>query len=155
MTSSVKSLDSEPGFAPTLEYLPLIASYAFQTARSCFQFISWPIRSALSYSGLVLFWPFAFISSAFLYILAPFIVFLEVLFDIFLLTPYNLVVYLVDAVYPLYVFCGVACITGVVIGVVARWIVLGIIEIVQIDVVEEQPKRLVAPLKEEVKWEED
>lgn len=79
------------------------------------------------------------------------IVFVQVLFDVLVLTPYNSVIYLVDAIYPLYVFCGVACITGVILGVLARQLVFWLTELGKIDELPEQPIKLVA---EKVKWEE-
>ncbi|TFK17809.1 hypothetical protein FA15DRAFT_710436 [Coprinopsis marcescibilis] len=55
-----------------------------------------------------------------LYLLEPVTVFLRYLAEIFVLTPYNTVVYLADALHPVYVFCGVACLTGILVGVVGR-----------------------------------
>src|SRR4051794_26084469 len=55
-----------------------------------------------------------------LYIFAPVIVFMDIITTIFIRAPYAVVVYLLDALFPLYVFCGVACITGGIIGLTAR-----------------------------------
>lgn len=38
-------------------------------------------------------------------------------------TPYQIVVYILQALYPLYVFVGVACISGLVVGFGARQVV--------------------------------
>jgi len=42
------------------------------------------------------------------------------LVDILVLTPYRVTVYVFQALYPLYVFVGVACIIGAVMGLLAR-----------------------------------
>ena len=52
--------------------------------------------------------------------MAPFFVFLETLVEVFVRLPYQIVMSLLDTFYPIYVFCGVACITGGIIGVTAR-----------------------------------
>ena len=57
---------------------------------------------------------------ALLYILAPVFVFLDIAATLFLRTPYRTAAYLLDAAFPLYVFVGVACITGGILGLVAR-----------------------------------
>jgi len=54
------------------------------------------------------------------YFMAPFFVFLETLVDVFFRLPYQIVLSLLDTFYPIYVFCGVACIAGGIIGVTAR-----------------------------------
>lgn len=55
-----------------------------------------------------------------IYILAPALVLLDITTTLFLRTPYRTAVYLLEAVYPLYVFVGVACITGGILGLAAR-----------------------------------
>lgn len=57
---------------------------------------------------------------ALLYLLAPVFVFLDITATLFLRTPYRTAVYLLDAAFPLYVFVGVACITGGILGLAAR-----------------------------------
>ncbi|RDB17527.1 hypothetical protein Hypma_001260 [Hypsizygus marmoreus] len=54
------------------------------------------------------------------YFLAPAFVFFEIATDVFLRFPYQVALYLLDAFYPIYVFCGVACITGALVGVTGR-----------------------------------
>lgn len=157
MTSLVETVapTSDPDLPPiaaALDYFPLVASVAVQTTRSLFRFTSWLVRTTLSYSGLVVLSPFASVLSASLYIFAPVIVFAQVLLDIFVFTPYGLAVYFVDAMYPVYVFCGVACITGVIIGGFARWLVSWITEQSQL---EERSRRPIVLVKETVKLDED
>ncbi|KAF8716092.1 hypothetical protein AX14_012434 [Amanita brunnescens Koide BX004] len=57
-----------------------------------------------------------------LYILSPIFTLCNVLFDMLVLMPFKAAVYLLDALYPLYVFCGVACITGCLLGLVGRYL---------------------------------
>lgn len=151
-TAAPTSDPDSPPIAAALNYFPLVASVAVQTIRSFFQLTSWLVRATLSYSGLVVLSPLASVLSASLYILAPVIVFSQVLLDIFVFTPYDLVVYFVDAMYPVYVFCGVACITGVIIGGFARWLVSWITEKSQL---EERSRRPVLHVKKTVKIDED
>jgi hypothetical protein len=60
-----------------------------------------------------------------LYILAPVIVFVQLLFDLVVTTPYRVISYLSDAFYPVYVFVGVACITGALVGLGGRLFIIG------------------------------
>ena len=55
-----------------------------------------------------------------LYFLAPAIVFAEVVLDMLVSTPYHISLYLLDAFYPVYVLCGVACIVGALLGIGGR-----------------------------------
>lgn len=55
-----------------------------------------------------------------LYVIAPVTVFLNLVVTIFIRSPYDGLMYLLDALFPLYVFCGVACITGGLLGLTAR-----------------------------------
>jgi hypothetical protein len=57
-----------------------------------------------------------------LYILSPLIVFVEIVFNLFFANPYHTVVNFFLAVQPLYVFCGVACISAAVIGYGGRFV---------------------------------
>lgn len=59
-----------------------------------------------------------------LYLLAPLIVFLQILVEVAILSPFKVFMYLADALYPLYVFVGVACITGALVGYVCRFVAL-------------------------------
>jgi hypothetical protein len=54
------------------------------------------------------------------YVCAPLFVFLDITTTLFVRAPYRTVAYLLEAVFPLYVFVGVACITGVLLGLIAR-----------------------------------
>ncbi|KAF8134121.1 hypothetical protein K438DRAFT_1997834 [Mycena galopus ATCC 62051] len=58
-----------------------------------------------------------------LYILAPFVAFLELFLEIWVLSPYRAIIFVADALYPTYVFLGMACITGALLGLVGRYLV--------------------------------
>jgi hypothetical protein len=55
-----------------------------------------------------------------LYLLSPAIVFAEVVLDMLVATSYHISLYLLDAFYPVYVLCGVACIVGALLGIGGR-----------------------------------
>lgn len=54
------------------------------------------------------------------YILSPLIVFCQILLGLFFIVPYQAIVNFFVAIQPVYVFCGVACITGAVVGLGGR-----------------------------------
>lgn len=56
------------------------------------------------------------------YILSPLIVFCQILLGLFFVVPYEAVVKFFVVIQPVYVFCGVACITGAVIGLGGRFV---------------------------------
>ncbi|KAG7099833.1 hypothetical protein E1B28_001641 [Marasmius oreades] len=108
---------NETPLGQTITYLPVLGSFLW--------------RSFLLISGVLLY-PITYLSalkvpllapiSIFLYVFAPFLVFTRIILDLFVFTPYSTFVYLVDAIYPVYVFCGVACITGVLMGTLGRFL---------------------------------
>jgi len=68
--------------------------------------------------------PFLVIIPIVAYLLSPIIISSKVLLDLFVLLPYRATVYTSEAVHPLYSFLGVACISGAIIGLGARQIVM-------------------------------
>lgn len=52
----------------------------------------------------------------------PVITFSSILYAVALTTPFNLLKWLLEALFPLYVFCGVACITGGLLGLCGRFL---------------------------------
>lgn len=56
------------------------------------------------------------------YLFAPLTVFLSYLAVIFIISPWSTLVYLLDVLHPLYVFFGVACLTGMLLGLLARYL---------------------------------
>ncbi|KAJ7658438.1 hypothetical protein B0H17DRAFT_1011664 [Mycena rosella] len=84
-----------------------------------------------------------------LYILAPLVVFVQLLLEIAVYAPTRTIAYAVDAIYPAYVFLGVACITGALIGLSGRLTVLGVLYVLPptppqlvVEVHEEKPRRI-------------
>ncbi|KAF9459509.1 hypothetical protein BDZ94DRAFT_892841 [Collybia nuda] len=65
-----------------------------------------------------------------LYVLAPVIVFFELVVDTFIRLPLGVTMYLLDAFYPVYVFCGVACIVGGLMGLFGRLLSKFVVDLV-------------------------
>ncbi|KAI0671889.1 hypothetical protein C8Q78DRAFT_1031291 [Trametes maxima] len=64
--------------------------------------------------------PLAVLYNPLLYLLAPAIVLLQILLEIFVFTPYAIMASLIRNVYPIYVFVGAACICSALLGSIAR-----------------------------------
>lgn len=60
------------------------------------------------------------LSTPILYLLAPFLVFAQILLEGLVYTPYRIVAYLAYSLYPAYVLVGTACIAAAVVGMTAR-----------------------------------
>ncbi|KAF7341526.1 hypothetical protein MVEN_01890100 [Mycena venus] len=90
------------------------------------------VIGAVSFAGKIIAHPIVFLSPfpVLLYILAPVIVFIQIFLEIFVYTPSRAIIYLSDAFYPAYVFLGVACITGGLLGLVGRLTVNGVVYII-------------------------
>ncbi|KAH7913606.1 hypothetical protein BJ138DRAFT_1058607 [Hygrophoropsis aurantiaca] len=56
-------------------------------------------------------------------VLTPFTLVFHILVDGLLLTPYAIVSGAISALYPVYVFCGVACVSGAMVGMFGRGLV--------------------------------
>jgi len=54
------------------------------------------------------------------YLLSPLFVFVQLVLGLFFVIPYQAFVSFFDAVQPIYIFCGVACITGALVGLGGR-----------------------------------
>jgi len=59
--------------------------------------------------------------SVLFYIIAPITTFIDVTTTVFFRLPYRTFVYVAEALFPLYVLCGVACITGCIFGLGGRY----------------------------------
>ncbi|KAL0577283.1 hypothetical protein V5O48_004711 [Marasmius crinis-equi] len=99
---------NETPLSQALTFLPVLGSLIWQGILSTLSILYYP----LSFLRLPILAPLAIL----LYVFAPAIVFVQILLEVIIYTPYRVLVYLSDVVYPLYVFCGVACITGVLAG---------------------------------------
>ena len=88
----------------------------------------------------------------FLYIIAPLTVFVGYLASVFVFMPYATLVYLLEALHPLYVFCGVACLTGALLGVVGRlvaWMVVASV-VPEAKPIRTKTKKAIGKMKEEI-----
>ena len=89
------------------------ATHVFTAATSfCFSLVSNATRWSFS--------PFLFAYPAISYLVAPLLVFAVMVVNISVLSPLSAAQYLLSSLYPVYVFCGFACITGIVVGVGGR-----------------------------------
>ncbi|KIM42050.1 hypothetical protein M413DRAFT_27575 [Hebeloma cylindrosporum] len=95
--------------SPISRILPYLSSL-FSASKHAFNLTVSLVKSLLRLSPLPIV----------LYAIAPVTVFLDLVVAIFILAPYNAAVYLLDVLFPLYVFCGVACITGGLLGLTGR-----------------------------------
>lgn len=138
--------------APISEILPLLSKivsfslgFVSATTRFLVSIISW-----VSYPiFLLLKAPIPLL----LYVLSPFIAFGQIVLGLFFVVPYNAVVDVFLAVQPFYVFCGVACITGALVGIGGRYfaaavstVILGpeAIEGLKVDALDEKRKKRIA-----------
>ncbi|KAJ7478972.1 hypothetical protein FB451DRAFT_1240277 [Mycena latifolia] len=127
--SSILETASSPANSPALaRALPYVKSGASVIISSSLA-ISRASFAALAFIAKVVAHPLVFLSPFpfLLYILAPVIVFVQLFLDVTVYTPYRFIVYLSDAFYPAYIFLGVACITGALMGLSGRLAVLGVV----------------------------
>ena len=107
-----------PASPPISSILPLLSS-AFSTGFSAITFISGFFhtisRSLLS--------PFLVVIPVVVYLLSPIIISSQIIFDALVGMPFRAAVYVLQALYPLYAFLGVACLSGIILGMGARQIV--------------------------------
>ncbi|KAI0709950.1 hypothetical protein C8Q76DRAFT_740526 [Earliella scabrosa] len=71
--------------------------------------------------------PISFLYSPVAYLLAPVFVLTRVLLDVFVFTPYAIVVSVAHNLYPIYVFVGSAVLCAIVLGFFARAVSTGIV----------------------------
>jgi len=105
--TTTRSPSSEP---PINQLLPLISQSA------SFLLSSIPVITSTLFSVFSTLVSFVSPIPIILYALAPVIVFFQIAVGLLVVAPYKLAIYFFDSVYPIYVFFGVACITGSVIG---------------------------------------
>ncbi|KAJ6534349.1 hypothetical protein B0H19DRAFT_1272066 [Mycena capillaripes] len=124
--TAVSSTDA-PGLTLALPYVKATASFILS---SCFA-LARVLLAALASIGRVVAHPLVILSPfpVLLYILAPVVAFVQLILEISVYTPYRVIVFLCDAFYPVYVFLGVACITGALLGLSGRLAVLGALQI--------------------------
>jgi hypothetical protein len=81
-------------------------------ASFCYSFVSNATRWAFS--------PFILVYPAISYLVAPLLVSAAMVVNISVLAPLSVARYLLSSLYPVYVFCSVACIVGVAVGMGGR-----------------------------------
>ena len=98
-----------------------LSPYISQTASVLLTAITF-LTHALGFLISKIYYPIFLLSplSIILYLLSPAIVLAEVVLDMLVATPYHISLYLLDAFYPVYVLCGVACIVGALLGIGGR-----------------------------------
>ncbi|KAI0278712.1 hypothetical protein BGY98DRAFT_916723 [Russula aff. rugulosa BPL654] len=96
---------------PISSILPLVST-AFTTSLSALSHAVW-LFNIIFFSLL---YPFLAIIPIPIYLLSPVIITSKVLLDLFVVLPYHAVVYVSQALYPLYAFLGVACLSGVLLA---------------------------------------
>jgi hypothetical protein len=113
-------MDPPPPIAQVLPLLSQASSIAFSSASLIVRTLarllvalSYPLR-ALSPIPLIL------------YALAPFIVFVRLIVDALVFTPFSIATSVVSALYPVYVFFGVTFIAAVLLGAAGRAIALAL-----------------------------
>ena len=103
--------------------LQQLLPYVISGGSALFSAISTVFRSLIhllsaSFRSILIFSPLPVV----LYLLAPAFVFLQIVADICVVLPYRIAVAFLDVFYPVYVFLGVACITGALVGLSGRLI---------------------------------
>jgi hypothetical protein len=96
-----------------------LVSSAFFTSVSALSHVVW-LFNTIFFSLL---YPFLAIIPIPIYLLSPLIITSKILLDLFVVLPYRAVVYVSQALYPIYAFLGVACLSGVIIGFGGRQLV--------------------------------
>lgn len=110
-TATTPATTSSP---PALYFLSLLNRVSLATP-----FFLW---NSLLYAAHILVYPVRVAAPPVLTILHPLILSTKLVLDAFVFAPYRLLSRLAEALYPVYVFCGVACVLGGVIGVGGRWL---------------------------------
>jgi hypothetical protein len=64
--------------------------------------------------------PFVFLYPLLSYLVSPLSHFVATIGNVLFLTPFCTTRYILTSIYPIYAFCGVACITGIVVGIGGR-----------------------------------
>ncbi|KAI0251853.1 hypothetical protein BJV78DRAFT_393598 [Lactifluus subvellereus] len=109
---------------PISSLVPLVisaGSWALSCTAALFKIVS-----------LYLLSPILVVIPVIFYLLSPILISSQLLLNLFVLLPYRAAVYISQAVYPIYAFVGVACLSGAIIGMGARqivnlvgWVLLG------------------------------
>ncbi|EED78104.1 predicted protein [Postia placenta Mad-698-R] len=115
-THTVVSAQAQPNSPPIVALLRVVSSWSTIVLSSVLRAVASLARAGaipLSALAIALYY-------ALLYVLAPAIVFCDIVLDVFVRTPYAIVTSVLANVYPLYVFVGASCICAACIGLAAR-----------------------------------
>lgn len=113
MSSPTPTPASTPTQSPTPALLPFLFPYIISALQ---KYAHLAITLPKYVFNFLTFLSWTTFISPLAYLLAPVMTFVSIVFSITIRTPYTFVSWLLDAVFPLYVFCGVACITGGLLG---------------------------------------
>lgn len=103
---------------PISSILPLVSS-GISTLLSALSHAVWLFNIIF----FALLYPFLALLPIPIYLLSPVTITSKIFFDLLVLLPYRAVVYVSQALYPIYAFMGVACLSGAIIGFGGRQIV--------------------------------
>ncbi|KAH8100119.1 hypothetical protein BXZ70DRAFT_1008627 [Cristinia sonorae] len=109
--------DAQPPIVYFLQLLQQFLSATFALTG----YIAPTVRGILS----ILLKPISTASTPVIYLFAPVFVLTNILFEVFVLTPYYVLAYVLHAVYPLYVLVGTAFICACAVGLGARLVIYG------------------------------
>ncbi|KAJ7587360.1 hypothetical protein C8J56DRAFT_786377 [Mycena floridula] len=115
MSTTISSSLPTVSPAPLAQAIPYI-SWTFSSIWSAFLALGRLVVTSTQF--LQIFSPLPVV----LYLAAPLIVFIQILLEFTVFLPWSALLTLLDVLYPAYVFVGVACITGGLLGYVARFI---------------------------------
>ena len=82
--------------------------------------LSFPARTIVSNLTRWSFSPFIFLYPILSYLVSPLLLFVAMIANLSFIIPFNTTHYIITSLYPVYLFCGVACIAGVAIGIGGR-----------------------------------
>ncbi|KAN0139314.1 hypothetical protein V8E53_002815 [Lactarius tabidus] len=116
------SLGDTPSRGPTAPPISSLLPLFFSSLTSGFSAISYT-SGILHTISRILFSPFLAIIPVAFYLLSPIIISSQILFDTFVGMPFHAAVYVLQALYPIYAFIGVACLIGIIVGLGARQVV--------------------------------
>lgn len=129
-TTSIPVTETIAATPPISELLPIISkavSTAGSVAFSAISF-SYQLSKSITHGAFLPITPLISIAA---YILAPIFVFVALVTDLFVLTPYSTLVNVLHSFYPVYVFCGVAFIISGIVGVTGRVMIAVVQKVVQ------------------------
>jgi len=96
-----------------------LASSAFSAGLSALSHVVWLLNAIL----FTLLYPILAVVPIPIYLLSPVVITSKILVDLLIVLPYRAIVYASQALYPIYAFLVVACLSGAIVGFGARQLV--------------------------------